>query len=280
MNLGVAYEQLVRGVVAAIGVTADVETLELTTRAPVKGRTMTHEADVWWRFRAGDRERSVWVTCKDWQRAVPNGAMWEFAGKLRDIDPRPHGVFVVRNRLQAGALKAASANGITAWEVRDPAEEDWEGRAQKTVTTLVRSVPQRKLRITYQTRDGVISATEERVVRADEVHLVAADGDDLGSLHALMDALTPTAPLGEETDWTTRTRWFDPPAQLHYDDSPGMPVSAVEVRSRWVVTRHQIRTGTEDVALIIRDALGDGMSVIREGIRARADDVAGQLLGD
>lgn len=282
MNTGVAYEDLIESVVAAIGATRVVTTLELRTRHQIAGRTMVHEVDVWWRFQVGDRERCVWVSCKDWNGPVGNGAMWEFAGKLDDIDPRPHGVFVVRNRLQSGALKVAAAHGITTWEVREPTEKDWDGRIHTIVLTLAMSHPERELEIVHATPtvDERIE-TEQRLLWTNEVRVVAADGTELGLLNKVMDGFMPIAPLGEETDWETTTRSFEPPARLVHEDGATQPVSALVMRTRWLVARQEIRIGgPEEVLLVIRDALGDGMSVIRTGMRARADDVTSQLLGE
>lgn len=88
------------------------------------------------------------------------------------------------------------------------------------------------------------------------MRVVGTDGDDLGSVHDVMNHLTPVAPLGEESDWTRMSRTFDPPARLVHRDGSTQPVSALHVHSRWMVARREIRVGgTEEVLLIVRDAL-------------------------
>lgn len=279
MNDGSDYEDLIQGVVAAISASLDVETLALETRQRIPGRTMVHEVDVWWRFRRKRQIRSVWITCKDWGRAVGNGAMWEFAGKLDDIEPRPHGVFVVRNRLQSGALKVAAAHGITAWEIRPPTEDDWDGRIRGTGLTLALSVPQREVHI--RTIDSSVAdvTTTVGIVSAVDVQVTDADGTSIGSLHDLMVGLTPQAEPGQETLWTSQTRTFDPPARLSVPGGGTQILTEVEVKSRWVVAHRKTRLADRTtIPLIIRDALGDGMSVVRHGPRARVDEVTTQLL--
>lgn len=282
VKLGSAYEDRVREVVAAIGTAQGVETLELETRYQVRGRTMLHEVDVWWRFRAGGLERSVWVSCKDWpSRGVDNEAMWAFVGKLNDIEPTPRGVFVVSNRLQSGAVAAAHANGIPAWELRPPTERDWQGRAHTVVIHLKMSTPERELEIQHVSPDvDEMTHVEDRLVRTSDVRVVLQDGQDIGALNEVMDEMMPVAQLGEETDWEETVRRFDPPARLVHPGDRAQPVSALLMRTRWHVAHRQITVGgLGKVALIINDALGDGMSVIDHQMRFISGRVLEQIIG-
>jgi hypothetical protein len=279
VNTGVAYERLIEGVVAAIGAAAGVQTLELRTRARIAGATMTHEVDVWWRFRAGDRDRSVWISCKDWANPVGNGALWEFVGKLDDIRPRPHGVFVVRRRLQASALKVARAHGITAWEVREPTDEDWEGRLHTINTTLVLSAPEQQIEV-HVPVDSDHGSEEHGLTAPRQVQVLDQRGRPSGRLADLIRELTATAPPGMATDWEERRRDFDPSITLVHEDGRRQLVAALIVRTRWHTMRREIRVGgPETISLIIRDALTDDMSIVQQGQRARLDPVSGQLLG-
>lgn len=278
---GSEYEDLVAEVVAAIGQAQGLETVELEVRHSVKGRTMIHEVDVWWRFRAGDLDRTVWFTCKDWKKGVDNEAVWAFLGKLNDIDPPPHGVFVVRNRLQSGAITAAGANGISAWELRPPTERDLKGRVLTIEIDLAVSLPERELEIEHVDPNpaaGVV--TETRSGWSDDIRVVLQDGTDIGALSEAMNEMMPVAPLGEETDWEQTVRTFDPPARLVHEGDATRPVSALIMKTRWHVNRSQIRVGgPEKILLIINDALGTGTSVIDHHMRVISGEVARQALG-
>lgn len=278
---GSEYEDLVAEVVAAIGQAQGVETLELEVRHSIQGRTMIHEVDVWWRFRAGDLERTVWFTCKDWRKGVDNEAVWAFLGKLDDIDPPPHGVFVVSNSLQSGGIAAAGANGISAWELRAPTERDLKGRVTTIVIDLAVSLPERELEIEHVDLKaaGEVLA-ETRSAWSDDIRVVLEDGTDIGALSDVMNEMMPVAPLREETDWEQTVRTFDPPARLVHEGDATGPVSALIMKTRWHVNRSQIRVGgPEKILLIINDALGTGTSVIDHHMRVISGEVARQALG-
>ena len=51
---GRRYEELVEQIFAEVGELQGLETVDLSRRKSVQGRTVKHEVDVWWTFRVGE----------------------------------------------------------------------------------------------------------------------------------------------------------------------------------------------------------------------------------
>ncbi len=281
-NPGSEYEDLLRSIVSVLAANCRVETLELKVRHAIPGKTLDHEADVWWRFRRGTKERSVWISCKDWAESnrVSNEDMAAFAWKRADALGEPHGVFVVRHELQSGALKVAAAEGITVLKIRKPTDKDWEGRVQKIHLTMNAQVPQIEVEFSFASSAG--SSEEEGTVmyvHADEVTLVHDDGatDQLARL--IERSLNPP-PLKEESDWAVTTTNFDPPVVARLSTGDVGPIEAVHVRQRWThITRESVMDGSETVELIVADALGEDISLLDAELSTLPGGDAGGTLG-
>src|SRR4029077_8875572 len=101
-------------------------TLDLRRRARVRGRSTTHEIDVWWEAEHKGFRRRVAFQCKDLARPVDQGEMLKFRAVLDDLDEEVHGVFVARGGYQRGAVMVAAMSSIYRLSIGDRVGDDDE----------------------------------------------------------------------------------------------------------------------------------------------------------
>ena len=139
---GTTYEQLTGQLMLELEQGDAVETVEITRRKILQGRTTSHEIDVWWMFEWQGRRFTVAFQCKDWARSVEQGELLKFQAVLTDLATHdPYGVFVTRTGYQSGSLSVAGGNRISILELREPGEQDWAGRVRRVEITLRAVVP-------------------------------------------------------------------------------------------------------------------------------------------
>jgi len=109
---GREYESLTELVVRLLSRQTEIATHDLRRRARVRGRSTTHEIDVWWEPEVNGTRRQVAFQCKDLARPVDQGEMLKFRAVLDDLDAHPLGVFVARGRYQRGAIMVAAMSNI------------------------------------------------------------------------------------------------------------------------------------------------------------------------
>lgn len=112
---GREYESLTELVVRLLSRETDTSASELRRRARVRGRSTTHEIDVWWEPEVNGKRREVAFQCKDLARPVDQGEMLKFRAVLEDLDNEPLGVFVARGGYQRGAIMVAAMSNILRW---------------------------------------------------------------------------------------------------------------------------------------------------------------------
>ena len=122
-NTGMSYELVVQGIFQAIHNQGEVANLVVERNKTLRGKTTTHQIDVYWKFeRAGIAYETV-VQAKDWKNPVKKGQLLEFKGVLDDLPGQPRGVFVTRTGYQRGAKDFAAAHGIILYELGEPAKQ-------------------------------------------------------------------------------------------------------------------------------------------------------------
>ena len=254
---GRRYEQLVEQIFNEVGQLQGLQTLELTRRKSVQGRTVTHEIDVWWTFRVGASTFTYAFQAKDQASKITQGDMLLFKGVLEDlVDHQPRGVFVTRSTYQKGARTVALAGAIHALELRRPNEDDWDGRVREIHIQLTAAVPHfRNYQLQVPEDDPAASASIQGWTDA----LMAFDeqGHAVGTMQDIQGRLL--WPDFEAHGWTERSVQFSEPTWF------GLPGDAARQRvlalGADVMVSTHVETiainGTELAVLIVKDALGD-----------------------
>jgi hypothetical protein len=90
----------------------------------LKGKTASHDIDVYWEFEDGGINYKTLIEAKDWSNPVNIGQLLKFKSVLDEIPGQPRGIFVTRTGYQSGAREYAENNGIVLFELREPTDED------------------------------------------------------------------------------------------------------------------------------------------------------------
>jgi len=140
-NTGRTYESLVEDVFLQILKQSSVQNIKVEKNVKLPGKSTTHEIDVYWEFLVGTIKYTTVIQAKDWAQRVPQGEILKLKAILEDVPGQPRGVFVTKTGYQSGAVDVAKANGIILYELREPTEEDWEGKIQKITINLTGYMP-------------------------------------------------------------------------------------------------------------------------------------------
>lgn len=236
------FESLTELVVRLLSEGTETPTFELRRRARIRGRSTTHEIDVWWEAEVNGKRRQVAFQCKDLARPVDQGEMLKFRAVLDDLDGEVMGVFVARGGFQRGAIKVAAMSNILQLGVdRTGDDEELQIEDMEILDAEI------KLHREDQDRDA---ATGENDLYGDEMIFYDQHGNVRGNLLQVAFVMFNRVPPGLEP--TKRTRRFREPTFIR-DTNGGM---------------HRVSSPTL-IARLIRDA---PMSrIIRELVGERED---------
>jgi hypothetical protein len=140
-NTGIPYEVFTKAIFQQLLKQDKVETIRLEHDITFKGKTTSHQIDIYWEFKAGGVVYYTCVQAKDWVKPVPQGHVFTFKSVLEDLKFRATGIMVCRSGYQQGAKDFADGNGILLYELREMEERDWDGRIQKIIVNIVAQTP-------------------------------------------------------------------------------------------------------------------------------------------
>lgn len=127
-NTGIPYEKLVQHIYQQIVDCSSIDTIEVRHNVTLKGKTTTHQIDVYWEFNLGGILYRTVIQAKNWASLVSQGAMLTFKAVLDELPNGTKGIFITKTGYQKGARDVAMANGISIYTFRDTAEESWNGQ--------------------------------------------------------------------------------------------------------------------------------------------------------
>ena len=119
---GRSYEILTQVIFQSILGQKEFPNLVVKRNVTLRGRTGSHQIDIYWRFEVGGVPFEVIVQAKDWQRRVDQLHLLAFRQILDDLPGQPRGIFVTRSGYQKGAREFALAHGILIYELREAME--------------------------------------------------------------------------------------------------------------------------------------------------------------
>jgi Restriction endonuclease len=115
---GKRYENLAQVVFQLIVNQNDhVRNIDVKHDVVLKGKSTSHQIDVYWKFAVGTAEYQTIVQCKDHKNAVDQGELLKFKSVLDELPGQPKGIVVSRAGFQSGAIAYAKANGILLHEL-------------------------------------------------------------------------------------------------------------------------------------------------------------------
>lgn len=140
-NTGIEYEKLTQKIFSEIINQKTVENIKVEHDVYIQGKSTKHQIDVYWEFDFNGINYRTIIQAKDWKSKVPQSEMLSFKAVLDDLPSGTKGIYVTRTGYQSGARDVAEKHGISLYILREPTEEDWEGRVKKFIINLVVSNP-------------------------------------------------------------------------------------------------------------------------------------------
>jgi hypothetical protein len=118
---GRSYEVLTQAIFQLLNDQEEVPNIRVVHDVKLKGKSATHQIDVYWKFEKAGVPYETIVQAKDWSNPVDQGELFKFNCVRCDLPGPPMGVFVTRNGYQSGAREYAKAHGIILYELREVA---------------------------------------------------------------------------------------------------------------------------------------------------------------
>jgi hypothetical protein len=116
MSNSVEYEQITQAIFQALVDQDQAQNISVEHNKPLRGKYLSHQCDVYWKFKSAGMEYSTIVECKNWNKRLKQENLLAFRAKLEDLN-NPKGVIVTRSGYQKGAVKYAKAHGILLYEL-------------------------------------------------------------------------------------------------------------------------------------------------------------------
>jgi hypothetical protein len=114
---GQAYESLTQAIFQTILDQDAAQNIHVERDVQLKGKSTSHQIDVYWKFVLGGLTYETIVEAKDWNKRVDQGKLLAFKTVLDDLPGQPKGIFVTRTGYQGGAKDVAAFYGIILYEL-------------------------------------------------------------------------------------------------------------------------------------------------------------------
>lgn len=193
MKDGKEYEFLTQRIYQLLLKNEGYNTVEVKQDVKVEGKSnVKHQIDVFWEFKMADIPHKVAIECKDYKSKISLGRIRDFHSVLQDIG-NIYGIMVTKVGYQKGVQDYAKHHGIGLKLLRNPIEEDWDGRLKRIVVNIKMVVPQIKKRNILVDEDWVKDNVpkEKWSLRfeingmADEIWVLDKNGDKVKNFHQL-----------------------------------------------------------------------------------------------
>lgn len=267
------YEEVTRGLVAALATIEQVQTVRLERDVRLAGRVHDHQIDVVWDYQDGEGDHRVVFECRYYKSTIKNTAVWAYNGIVNDLVEPAVGVMITRTGFQRAARSVAERHGIKLWTLRAPTEADWRGRVRTIQIDFHMEVPVLRDFVPRLARASEAEYGPETVATGDST-LRLADGSETTVLAAISDWWHGAPNTRDDTELAERRIDFDPPAVLIADDGTEVPVLGFTGRVGWRPGSGDSITidGDEVVKFVAHDLFGDRRFVVDAEGRVRQVD--------
>ena len=263
VDVGTKYEQFVQEIYSAIMKSENVETITVEHNTTVAGKSgCSHQIDVYWEFKVAGEVYRTAIECKAYAKTVPIGRIRDFYGVLSDVN-NLRGIFVSQHGFQIGARKFAKSHGISLKEIREPNEEDWDGRVREIHLNVHIVVPE-ILKFTPLVNQEFLDSLPPEGMRIGETYSTHEKiiFDAANSPVASREELRQKLPKTREPETGLHHRFSFPGHILRYAEND-IPIEGIEIVYDVNVDKETIVTkGDEIVKSIVRDAISGELAVV------------------
>lgn len=123
MNPNIEYEKYIKSVFTQILRDEDIKNVFVDHDVKLKGKTGTHQIDVYWEYEQFGELIKVAVECKRYSKNVSIGIVRDFNSVLQDLNCSK-GIIVTTRGFQKGAIEFSSNNNISLKVIRKPESEE------------------------------------------------------------------------------------------------------------------------------------------------------------
>lgn len=135
-NSGKEYECLVQDIYKEILKSEGINNIKVEHDITLKGKTTSHQIDVYWEHKIGNSKFRTIIQAKDWNYSVPQKEMLAFAEIIKELPTGTKGIFISKSGYQKGAIDVARANGIDIYELRETNINDFQDKIMKMKVDL------------------------------------------------------------------------------------------------------------------------------------------------
>lgn len=138
----IQYELLTQRIYQEILIKEGLADCVVEHNISVTGRSgVSHQIDVSWQFKQAGVAHRVLIECKNYSSTVDLGTIRNFHSVVQDIT-NCVGVMVSKVGFQSGAVEFSQHHGISLKLLRQPIDEDWNGRIRQVVLRGHMRVPE------------------------------------------------------------------------------------------------------------------------------------------
>lgn len=137
----IEYELLTQAVYKAILSKEGVSTIDVKHNVSLTGRSgVNHQVDVYWEFKQAGVTHKVLIECKNYASNLSLEKSRNFFAVLHDVG-NCNGIMVTKTGYQSGVANFCKYYGIALKLLRQPTEQDWEGRVKEIRLNIIPRVP-------------------------------------------------------------------------------------------------------------------------------------------
>ncbi len=134
MNKNIEYEKFTQDIYQTL-INEEGLTISVLHNLKLQGIATKHQIDVYWEYIIAGVNNKVAIECKNYNREISIGKVRDFHSVLSDVR-NVNGIMVTKVGYQKGAKEYAEKYGIKLIILREPIDEDWEGRVKTIVTNI------------------------------------------------------------------------------------------------------------------------------------------------
>jgi hypothetical protein len=269
MDENIEYELLTKKIYQLLLNKQGYNTVEVQHNITLKGKSnVEHQIDVYWQLEVAGVIHKVAVECKNYSSSITLEKVRNFHAVLQDIG-NTYGIMVTKTGFQKGVIDYAKHHGIDLKLLRNPIEEDWDGRVKKIQVNLNIVLPKIKDRRFNFDEEWINANIEKDKLKdgcsisgmADEIWIFEKNGERYKNLHEIEQSVPQ--------NWKTE---FDLEHTVEFDDKYIETVPLGKIKIKGISFKYDVLTSEgekviidaqEIVDKVLKDVLTNDIKFIR-----------------
>ncbi len=269
-----SYEETVKDIYEQLGA-ANIEILGWGSDCKVRGKSgVNHQIDVLTSHSDGIHSYRTAIECKYWKDKVQKDAIAKLSEILEDAQIEK-GVIVSKSGFTQDAQNFAKYKNIALVELREPRDEDWEGRIKDIHLNIHMLVPHiYDCELIQERTDKNDKSNPQRFgVRPSDVLIRKPDGNSTSLQEIINSKLRADAALEGRGDRAYSIPFPDGSSLSVSTNGARTPIKEIRFKVRYSETTEEIQIRGEDYVYMIMSAIFEKKQfVISPDGKVRASD--------